>query len=89
LSRVEPAKKSQFYALASIAIVLALLYFGQEVLIPLALAILIAFVLAPVVTALERLRLGRVASTLLVVLAALTPRRRVWVDCRAAFCGDR
>jgi hypothetical protein len=38
LSRVDAPKKSQFYALASIAIVLALLYFGQEVLIPLALA---------------------------------------------------
>jgi predicted PurR-regulated permease PerM len=69
--RVEPPKKTQFYALASIAIVLALLYFGQEVLIPLALAVLIAFLLAPVVTALERLRLGRVSSTLLVVVAAI------------------
>jgi predicted PurR-regulated permease PerM len=72
LSRVvEPQKKSQFYALASIAIVLALLYFGQDVLIPLALAVLIAFVLAPVVSWLEHLRLGRVASTLLVVLVGL------------------
>jgi predicted PurR-regulated permease PerM len=71
MPRVEPVKKSQFYALASIAIVLALLYFGQEVLIPLALAVLIAFLLAPVVNWLERLRLGRVASTLLVVVAGL------------------
>ena len=72
LSRaVEPQKKSQFYALASIAIVLALLYFGQDVLIPLALAVLIAFVLAPVVSWLEHLRLGRVASTLLVVVVGL------------------
>jgi predicted PurR-regulated permease PerM len=71
LPRVEPPKKSQFYALASIAIVLALLYFGQEVLIPLALAVLVAFLLAPVVSALERLRLGRVPSTLLVVVAGL------------------
>jgi predicted PurR-regulated permease PerM len=65
------SKRTQFYALASVAIVLALLYFGQEVLIPLALAILIAFVLAPVVTLLERLRLGRVLSTLLVVFAGV------------------
>ena len=71
MSRVEPSKKSQFYALASIAIVLGLLYFGQEVLIPLALALLIAFVLAPVVSGLERLGLGRVPSTLLVVVAGL------------------
>jgi predicted PurR-regulated permease PerM len=71
LSSVEPSKKTQFYALASITIVLGLLYFGQEVLIPLALAVLFSFLLAPVVSALERLRLGRVPSTLLVVFAAL------------------
>lgn len=73
MSSSEPdnSKRTQFYALASVAIVLALLYFGQEVLIPLALAILIAFLLAPVVTLLERLRLGRVFSTLLVVFAVV------------------
>jgi predicted PurR-regulated permease PerM len=37
----------------------------------LALAVLIAFLLAPLVSWLERLRLGRVASTLLVVIAGL------------------
>src|SRR6476619_1588884 len=67
----EAPKKNQFYALASIAIVLALLYFGREVLIPLALAILIAFLLAPVVSLLERLHLGRVTSALLVVVVGL------------------
>ncbi len=73
MSSSEPdnSKRTQFYALASVAIVLGLLYFGQEVLIPLALAILIAFLLAPVVTILERLRLGRVFSTLLVVFAGV------------------
>jgi predicted PurR-regulated permease PerM len=71
LTGAEQSKKTQFFALGSIAIVLALLYFGQEVLIPLALAVLIAFLLAPVVAWLEHLRLGRVASTLLVVVAAL------------------
>src|SRR4051812_42416278 len=67
----ESSKRTQFYALASVAIVLALLYFGQEVLIPLALAVLIAFLLAPAVSMLERLRLGRVFSSLLVVSAGL------------------
>jgi len=71
LPQVEPSKSTQFYALASIAIVLALLYFGQDVLIPLALAVLIAFLLAPVVGWLEHLRLGRVTSTLLVVVAGI------------------
>jgi predicted PurR-regulated permease PerM len=65
-------KKNQFYALASIAIVLALLYFGQEVLVPLALAVLFAFLLAPLVARVERFGLGRVVSTLLVVLVALS-----------------
>lgn len=69
--RPDAFKPNHFYAFASVAILLALLYFGQEVLIPLALAVLIAFLLAPVVNALERLRLGRVASALLVVLAGL------------------
>src|SRR6185295_13724821 len=70
-SRPDTSKRSQFYALASIAIVLALLYFGQDVLIPLALAVLIAFLLAPVVNTLERLKLGRITSSLLVVVAGL------------------
>jgi predicted PurR-regulated permease PerM len=65
------SKRTQFYALASVAIVLGLLYFGQEILIPLALAVLIAFLLAPVVSMLERLRLGRVFSSLLVVSVGL------------------
>ena len=71
LSQDESSKKTQFYALASTAIVLALLYFGQDVLIPLALAVLISFVLAPVVSRLERLRLGRVTASLLLVVAGL------------------
>ena len=44
-----------------------MLHFARDVLIPLALAILLAFLLAPAVRALERLRLGRLASTLIVV----------------------
>jgi len=40
----------------------AALYFAQDVLIPLAVAVLLAFLLAPVVTRLERLHLGRVGE---------------------------
>ena len=61
-----PAQKTQFYTLGSIAILLALLYFGQEVLVPLALAVLFSFLLTPLVIRVERLGLGRVLSTLLV-----------------------
>lgn len=52
--------------LTAIAI-LACLYFGREVLIPFALAVLISFLLSQPVTWLERLRLGRIASVFLVL----------------------
>src|SRR5690349_8939436 len=53
------------------AIVVTGLYFGQPVLMPLALAVLMAFALAPVVSALRKIRLGRVSSVILSVLLAV------------------
>jgi predicted PurR-regulated permease PerM len=52
------------------ALVVAALYFGQELLIPLVLAGLLAFVLAPAVALLGRARLPRILAVLLTVLAA-------------------
>ncbi|MGA7027010.1 MAG: AI-2E family transporter, partial [Candidatus Acidiferrales bacterium] len=52
-------------------VVVATLYFAKVVLIPFALALLLTFVLTPIVKMLERIRLGRVLSTLLVVLLAV------------------
>ena len=52
-------------------VVAAVLYFAKEVLLPLALAILLAFLLAPLVERLERWKLGRLASTLVVAFLAL------------------
>ena len=52
-------------------VVIAALYFGREVFIPLVLAILLSFVLAPVVNILRRLHLGRVPSVIAAVLIAL------------------
>src|ERR1700692_2568969 len=52
-------------------IVLALLYLGRSVLIPLALAIMLSLLVAPLIRALRRLRIGR-ASSVLVAVAALT-----------------
>ena len=49
----------------------AALYLAQAVLIPLAVAILLAFLLAPVVTWLERWRLGRIVAVVLAVGTAL------------------
>ena len=52
-------------------VVVAALYFAREVLIPITLAILLAFILAPVVSLLRHTRLGRVPAVLLAVLVAL------------------
>ena len=51
--------------------VVAILYFGREVLVPVTLALLLAFLLAPLVDLLRHLRLGRVGSVLVGVILAL------------------
>ena len=50
------------------AIVVATLYFAREMIIPIVLAVLLSFVLAPLVRALGRVHVPRVAAVLLVVL---------------------
>ena len=52
-------------------IILAVLYLGRSVLIPLALAIMLSLLVAPLIRALRRLRIGR-ASSVLVAVTALT-----------------
>ncbi len=52
-------------------VILALLYLGRSVLIPLALAIMLSLLVAPLIRVLRRLRIGR-ASSVLVAVAALT-----------------
>jgi predicted PurR-regulated permease PerM len=58
-------------SLIGLLIAAAILYFAKEVLLPLALAVLIAFLLAPAVERLERWKVGRVPATLAVSLLAL------------------
>ena len=53
------------------AIVVAALYFGREVLVPVTLAMLLSFVLSPLVELLRRLWLGRILSVVLAVVLAL------------------
>lgn len=55
--------------ITTVALVLALLYLGRAVLIPLALAILLSLLVAPLVRALRRIRVGQTCSVLLAVLA--------------------
>jgi predicted PurR-regulated permease PerM len=52
------------------AAIVAALYFGREVLLPMALAVLLSFVLAPPVKLLQRLYLPRFAAVAIVVLLA-------------------
>lgn len=54
--------------LIAVTLAIALLYFGRQILIPLALALVLSFLLTPLVGLLERIRLGRVPA----VLAVLT-----------------
>ncbi len=76
LSRRAPRRASRLAVLVTLVITVAVLYVAREVLIPLALAILLSFVLAPWVNRLAKLGLGRVfsvmvASTLTVLVIAV------------------
>ena len=57
--------------LAVAVVVVAALYFGREIFVPIVLAILLSFVLTPLVNLLRRLRLGRVLSVVAAVVLAL------------------
>ncbi len=52
-------------------LIVATLYFGKEVLVPVVLALLLAFIIAPLVDLLRRIHLGRIPSVLLAVILAL------------------
>lgn len=67
-SKTSPAASHNLVTLLTIALVIVALYFGREVLIPLALAVVFTFLLTPVVGRLEKLRLGRIPSVLLVLM---------------------
>jgi predicted PurR-regulated permease PerM len=62
---------SKTSSLAGLLVAAAILYLARDVLIPLALAILLSFLLAPMVRRLEQWHLGRVLSTLVTVAVAL------------------
>jgi predicted PurR-regulated permease PerM len=71
---IKPVSAPELKTLAGVAVgtlVIAALYFGQQVLIPITLAVMLSFVLSPVVNLLQRLRLWRAPAVMLTVLAAL------------------
>jgi hypothetical protein len=73
-AEVAPAETPGLGGLLALAIgvvVVAALYLAREVLIPVTLAVLLSFALAPLAGLLQRLRLGRVPSAVLAAAAAL------------------
>ena len=70
LSSSSDARTATLQGLLIGAIVIAGLYFGREVLLPLALAILLSFVLTPPLLLLRRIKLPRVVAVSIVVGAA-------------------
>ena len=69
-----PPKTQRLITLATFCLLTVILYFGQDVLIPIALAALMSFLMAPLVGALEKRRVPRVIAVslcVLVVFAAL------------------
>jgi predicted PurR-regulated permease PerM len=62
----------RYLGLVPVAIVVAGLYFGRPVLLPLAIAVILAFALAPLVRGLRHLRIGRVASVLMSAIFAIS-----------------
>ncbi|GBU18518.1 MULTISPECIES: AI-2E family transporter [Methylobacterium] len=55
-------------SILAVAVIIAGLYFARDILIPIAIAVLLAFVIAPLVNLLRRIRLPRVAAILSAVM---------------------
>ena len=69
--RRSSSEVSQLVALTAGVVVIATLYFARVVLVPFALAILFSFLLSPLVRGLEKARLPRAISVLLVVVISV------------------
>jgi predicted PurR-regulated permease PerM len=66
-----PAHAPRLIVFAAVCVAVAALYFAREVLIPLALAVLVTFLLTPLVVRLERARIPRVPAVLIVFVGLL------------------
>ncbi len=72
---------SQLTAMVTFVVVTGILYFGREVLIPLALSVLLAFLLAPAVRHLERRKVPRAAATAIMVgMSCCVMAALIWVS---------
>ncbi len=61
----------RLFGLTCAVVVVAALYFGREVLLPITLAVMLSFILSPVVNLLQRLRIRRVPAVVFTVMAAI------------------
>ncbi len=66
----KPRPSSALFTLVSLVTAVAALHLAREILLPIALAILVSFLLAPLAERLERIGLGRIPSVLSVVTVA-------------------
>ena len=74
-SEIPPAGVPSLSGLTTLAVgvvIVAALFVGRDVFLPVVLALLLAFVLAPLVNLLRRLHFNRVAAVITAVLFALT-----------------
>ena len=69
---IPPQERDSSRVLVTLAVVVAALYFGSEIFVPIALAILLSFILAPGVRKLHAWGLGRVFPVALVTLLAFS-----------------
>lgn len=65
-----PSPRSFF--IIAIGVVIALLYFGREIFVPIALAFVLSFLLSPLVGFLQKLHIPRIPSVLIVVVLGLS-----------------
>ncbi|AGB45601.1 putative permease [Mesorhizobium australicum WSM2073] len=70
LSPAAPHPRTSLPNVATIVTTVAALYFGREVFLPIAIALLLTFALAPLVSALKRAGIPRIAAVIVSVLGA-------------------
>ena len=91
-AKILPPEAPGVRALASLVtgvVIICALYFGRAVMIPIILAILLSFLLAPFVDVLRRLRFGQVPSVIVAVVVALSVLTAVGALIGACYCSGQ
>lgn len=70
ISAAAPQPRTSLPTVATIVTTVAALYFGREVFLPIAIALLLTFALAPLVSALKRIGIPRLPAVIVSVLGA-------------------